>query len=225
MSTCAKSENIIAFIEMIGVLKNTYRFEDKKKSKKRKKTKDTVADHLCRAIIMAITLAEELNLEINRYHAIKIVATHDLGEYLDGDIDRRRVYCGEISKEEKKERERHAILKLRDELSSDFGNHLLELWNEFEEAQTQEAKFAVAVDKLETMKQIVENGYKTYNKPEIIPNYADPAVSEFPQLFPMLLIIKEELKQEFVKGKIPWIETYDTLIVAMMGEQRQERKH
>ena len=66
-----------------------------------------------------------------------------------------------------------------------------------------------ALDKLETMTQFVANGYTTYDRPELIPNYADKAVSDFPALAPVLNEIKSRLRKEYETGGMEWKATYD----------------
>ena len=62
------------------------------------------------------------------------------------------------------------------------------------------------------MTQLVDVGYRTYDKPEFIANYADNAVAEFPALREMLNIIKQKLKKEFEKGDIPWKKEYGQFV-------------
>ena len=90
-------------------------------------------------------------------------------------------------------------------------NQNYNLWNEYEKGSTGEAKFVKALDKLETLTHLIEAGYKTYDRPEMIVNYADKAVKEFPELKGVLKIIKQKIKVEFDKGGIPWKEEYDVL--------------
>jgi hypothetical protein len=47
--------------------------------------------------------------------------------------------------------------------------------------------------------QLAESGYKIYDKPELIANYANKAVKKFPELLDMLKIVKRKLKDEFLK--------------------------
>jgi putative hydrolase of HD superfamily len=114
-------------------------------------------------------------------------------------------------KREKEKLEIRAINKLQQILPEHTGKEISELWNEYNECATKEAKFVKALDKIETLTQLAESGYKTYDKPEFIANYANKAVKDFPELLAMLKILKKKLKKEFDKGNIPWKEEYDSL--------------
>ena len=61
------------------------------------------------------------------------------------------------------------------------------------------------------MTQLAESGYKIYDKPEFIANYANKSVKSFTELSGMLKIVKRKLKAEFDKGNIEWKEEYNSL--------------
>ena len=103
------------------------------------------------------------------------------------------------------------IRQIKNSLPPKIGEEIANLWNEYDERSTREAKFVKALDKLETLTHLIETGYKTYDRPELIANYADKTVKDFPELTDMLKIIKRKLKSEFKKGNIPWKEEYEHL--------------
>jgi hypothetical protein len=76
---------------------------------------------------------------------------------------------------------------------------------------TKEAMFVKALDKIETLTQLVETGYTIYDKPQFIANYANKAVNKYPELLPLLKIVKRKLKEEFIKGNIERKEEYNTV--------------
>ncbi|HII39519.1 TPA: HD domain-containing protein [Candidatus Micrarchaeota archaeon] len=94
-----------------------------------------------------------------------------------------------------------AVAELKAFLPSDSGGRVSSAWQEYKAGVTEEAKFVKAFDKLETLMQLVEAGGGTYDRPGLIPNYADAAA--FPKLEPLLLQVKKELKREFEKAGIP----------------------
>ena len=160
---------------------------------------------------MTFMVADEFKLEVNQLHSVKIALTHDLVEAIAGDIDAIRIAKGEVTKEEKQKAEKEAMKELKDALPGKLGREIHDLWEEYENCSTKEAKFIKALDKLETTTQLVESGYKTYDNPEFIANYANKSVKDFPELTDMLLVIKRKLKEEFNKGNIKWKEEYDSL--------------
>lgn len=171
--------------------------------------KESSADHSWRLALMAFVVAEELKLNIDLKHAVKLALIHDIAEAVTGDIDDTLIAEGKITREEKQKCEIQAIKKLANTLPPKIGKEIYSLWKEFEEGLTKEAKFIRALDKLETLSHLVKTGHKTYGKPGVIPNYADKAVKEFPGLTNVLKIIKRKLKDEFGKGNIPWKKEYD----------------
>lgn len=158
---------------------------------------------------MLFVLIKELKIEVDTEKSVKMALVHDLAEVITGDIDAVLVAEGKASKQEKQKLELEAMAKIRATLPQEIGQEIYSLWKEYEEASTKEAKCVKAVDKLETLTQLVEAGYKTYDKPQFIANYADKAVGDFPELKEALIIIKRKLKDEFNKGNILWEDKYD----------------
>jgi len=127
-----------------------------------------------------------------------------LAEVITGDIDAVLIAEGKASKQEKQKLELEAMAEIKAVLPQEIGEEIYGLWEEYNDAVTKEAKCVKAVDKLETLTQLVDAGYKTYDRPQFIANYADKAIEHFPELKEALIIIKRKLKEEFAKGGIPW---------------------
>jgi len=185
-------EKIFDFLHQVEKLKDTLRYNQTSGGRK-----ESSAEHSWRLSLMVFVVAEKLKLDMNVDRAIKIAIVHDLAESITGDIDAVRIAKGEISKEEKQKLEIEAMETLRTMLSDEIGTEIVALWEEYEKCETQEAKYVKALDKLETLTQLIEAGYAFYDQPEYIANYADKAVHNFPQLIPMLGIVKRKLKTEF----------------------------
>lgn len=201
-------KKILLFLNKAGNLKKTYRYSETKDKKG-----DSSADHSWRLALMAFIVAGQLKLKLNLLKAIKIALVHDLAEAITGDIDYMLIKKGSVTKELKKENERKAIIKLIANLPSNIGKKIFNLWNEYEKGKTKEAKFIKALDKLETFTQTLELGYRQYNHPEYIANYADKDVLNFPKLIDILFLLKTNLKKEFKKGKIEWKKEYEKIIL------------
>jgi putative hydrolase of HD superfamily len=115
--------------------------------------RESVAEHSWRLSLMALLLAPEFP-EVDFARLVKICLVHDLGEAIGGDVPapeqvRRRV-AGAAGKAADERRDLVAVLEplppsLREEITA--------LWDEYEAAQSPEAKLAKALDKLETILQ------------------------------------------------------------------------
>lgn len=199
-------EKIFDFLRKIEKLKSTLRY-----NKTTSGRKESSAEHSWRLALMAFIIADGLKLDIDANRAVKIALAHDLAEALTGDIDAISITEGKFSKEEKGKQEIKAITNLQKTLPELIGKEISGLWHMYNDGDTKEAKFVKALDKIETLTQLAESGYKTYDRPEFIPNYADQSIKSFPELLGMLKIVKEKLKAEFKKGNIEWKKEYNAL--------------
>jgi len=201
-------DKLFNFLKIAGQLKNTLRFTEIDFSGRR----ESSADHSWRLALMTFMVAEELSLEINIEKAVRIALVHDLAESLTGDIDALLIARGDISAEEKDANELKAMLRIKKSLPDNLAGEIFALWEEYEDGKTEEARFVKALDKLETMTQLVELGYKVYDAPDFIPTYADKHVENFPALAPLLKTVKRNLKREYSKGGLEWREEYDRFL-------------
>jgi len=199
---------VLNFFQQAEQLKQTLRFSERKDT-----VRESSADHSWRLSLMVFVTAEELRIDLDKEKALKIAIVHDLAESIVGDVDFRLIVDGKISKEEKKKREKGAMQEIRNSLPNKLGNEIYNLWNDYEKGSTREARFVKALDKLETLSHLLSVGYKAYrnDRPEIIPNYADEAVRDFPELIKLLKLIKQGLKIEFKKCNIPWTKKYESM--------------
>lgn len=199
-------EKIFDFLHKIENLKSTLRY-----NKTTSGRKESTAEHTWRLALIIFIIADELKIKIDVNRAIKIALVHDLAEALTGDIDAILIAEGKFSKDEKEKQEIEAIMNLQKTLPEVIGKEISDLWHEYNDCKTSEAKFVKALDKIETLTQLAESGYKIYDKPEFIANYANKSVKSFPELSEMLKIVKRKLKAEFDKGNIEWKEEYNSL--------------
>jgi len=199
-------EKIFDFLHKIENLKSTLRY-----SKTTSGRKESTAEHSWRLALITFIIADELKLDIDVNRSIKIALVHDIAEALTGDIDAVSIAEGKVSKEEKERQEIEAIINLKKTLPETIGKEISDLWYEYNNSNTKEAKFIKALDKIETLTQLAESGYKIYDKPEFIANYANKSVKAFPELLDTLKILKRKLKAEFDKGNIEWKPEYNSL--------------
>ncbi|WP_054957302.1 HD domain-containing protein [Paenibacillus dakarensis] len=105
------------------------------------------AEHSWHLAMMAIILHKESNHDIDLYKVIKMLLVHDLVEIDAGDTFAYDTN-GQI---DKYERENLAAKRLFGLLPVEQGNELMELWIEFENKETNEAKFAASLDRLQPL--------------------------------------------------------------------------
>jgi putative hydrolase of HD superfamily len=103
---------------------------------------------------MALALAPQFP-EVDFARLIKICIVHDLGEAIGGDIpapeQARRVAGGAVAG--KAADERRDLVTLLQPLPASLRAEITALWDEYEAAQSPEARLAKALDKLETILQ------------------------------------------------------------------------
>lgn len=109
---------------------------------------ESVAEHTWRLCLMAMAF-EKAFPEVDMSRVIKMCLIHDLGEAINGDIPAPK----QSGSPDKSEAERRDLLQLLRPLSEPLRNEILDLWDEYEQASTPEAKTAKALDKMETIIQ------------------------------------------------------------------------
>ncbi|AKD04144.1 HD domain-containing protein [Pontibacter korlensis] len=113
---------------------------------------ESVAEHTWRMSLMVVLLEPYLDHEIDVARTLKMVIVHDLVEAEAGDVPAFEIKTV-AQRELKRQKELKAIENLRDKLDSGIGQHVYELWHEFEDKLTYEARVANALDKLEVQIQ------------------------------------------------------------------------
>jgi len=153
-----KNSKLVEFFLEIGMLKKI-----KRSGWLRKKipNPESVADHSFRTAIIAMIMGETLNIDV--FKLVKMALIHDLAEVQSGDIT---PYDG-IKKEKKRILEEKALRQMLDGISS--RQDLLDLWLEYEEQKSKEAKILKNIDRLEMAISALE-----YQK-----NYPQKDLSEF----------------------------------------------
>jgi putative hydrolase of HD superfamily len=115
---------------------------------------ESVAEHTWRLALMALLLAPEFP-DVDFARLVKICLVHDLGEAVGGDIpapEQARRRAAGVS-EGKAADERRDLVSLLQPLPASLQAEITALWDEYEAAESREAKLAKALDKLETILQ------------------------------------------------------------------------
>ncbi|XP_055546003.1 5'-deoxynucleotidase HDDC2 isoform X2 [Wyeomyia smithii] len=142
----SKYSDYVKFLELVGNLKHT-----KRTGWVLRNVKDceSISGHMYRMGMMSFLLDGSVGLD--RIRVMELAMIHDLAESIVGDIT---PYCG-ISREEKLLREFSAMSEIAD-LLGPCKDKLLELFNEYEEGKTDEAKFVKDLDRLDMVLQAFE---------------------------------------------------------------------
>jgi len=154
---------------------------------------ESVADHSYSMCMMSMILAEIINLDTG--HIMKMVIIHDLAESLVGD----HMPDG-ISSEEKQLVEDKAMKKIISKLPNPLRKNYLNIWNEYNDNITVNAKFVHNMDKLEMALQAKEYEFEGYPK-EVLQPFIKSATDyisneRFDLVFEILQAINDDSKRD-----------------------------
>lgn len=143
-------EDMINFLHKIGELKKLKRAGW---VLHRVPNPESIADHTFRTTVMALLLAKKAGLDTDK--CVKMALVHDFAEALSGDITPH----DNISDKEKHKKEKSAMKELLKDVDD---KEIFNIWIEYEERKTPEAKFVYDLDKIEMVLQAYE--YKQKHK-------------------------------------------------------------
>ena len=143
LSMQERLSQILTFLRATESLKSTLRSAHTSSGRP-----ESVAEHTWQLCLLVMVLAPEFP-EVDAHRLMKICLVHDLGEALQGDIPAPL----QDPNIDKSQSEREDLLELLSPLPELQRSEILELWEEYEQAATPEAKLAKAFDKLETLLQ------------------------------------------------------------------------
>ena len=183
--------DLVEFFQMVGELKRLPRqgWLDRGIA-----TPESVADHTYRMALMAWVLGTQAQLDTARL--LRLVLVHDLPEVLAGDATPYRALIERgLSAEDaaaqwhdllteedlasgrqvKTAAERTAMSELVTHLSPVLAAEITDLWSDYAERRTPEARFASQIDKLEALLQAIE--YERAGRPADVENFRRSADS------------------------------------------------
>lgn len=136
-------DKVIRFIKEIENLKSVTRTAWTKTGRR-----ESTAEHSWRLAMLLMVLREDFkDLDIDK--AIKMSLVHDLGELYDGDISAKL----QNDNDNKADMEEKAMRRMLTILPENLAENIYDLWKEYNECSTKEAKLVKAMDKLETIVQ------------------------------------------------------------------------
>lgn len=123
---------------------------------------ENVAGHSHTTAIIAYILAKESTRQIDYERLLLMALLHDLPEAKLGDIP-RSAYATDPQFEQAKLRAEDQVMKeLLTELPNDYRNHLQQIWQEYNDGQSWEARIVEAADRVATVlhaAQLVKVGH------------------------------------------------------------------
>lgn len=203
-----KITDILTFLSRCKSLESNKRYGSSLLKDKR----NSVAEHSWRLSMMAIVIVTECNIEVDMKKVLELCTLHDLAEATTGDIDAyEQIINGKKLVEEKAVMEDKAVNEMTNDIM--FGDWIYKLWREYEDQKTIESKFVKAIDRIEGFLHIAEVGVENYIPKEFHSDYADKAVrsfdettEDFPGMKDFLDAIKANLKEQFEKIGVIWLE-------------------
>ncbi len=126
--------------------------------------KESDADHTWHLAMFILTMEKDLDPKLDRMKLLKMALIHDLPEIYAGDT---WAFSNEKAKEGKKAREKEAAIKLFSQLPEDLEKEFLEIFNEYEESITEEAKTVKALDKIQPILTNVVAKGKSWKKNKV----------------------------------------------------------
>lgn len=118
------------------------------------------AEHSWHLAVMAIVLAEHSNEKIDLLKVIKMVLIHDIVEIDAGDIFLYDTQINHNNTEEELKAAKRIFGLLPEKQAEEF----IQIWEEFEAGETNEAKFAKSMDRFEPLLQNTSNKGGTWKE-------------------------------------------------------------
>lgn len=145
---------------------------------------ESVAEHCFEMSNLAILIVYEKSLNLDMSKVLSMIAIHEYGEVVIGDITPR----DNVSKKDKHDKEKQGVIDV-------VGVHpakdyILDLWEEFESQNSNEAIFVFLIDKFQAVLQAKEYS-KTYNIPKLAEDFID--------YYNNILNSRDNIPKQFIK--------------------------
>lgn len=132
-------EFILELDKSKGIMRQTYKSDGE--------LKENDAEHSWHLAVMAMVLCEYANEPVDVAKVMAMVILHDVVE-----IDAGDTYAYDVEgHKDKREREEKAAQRIFGLLPKGQGTRFQEIWEEFDEGKTPEAKFARSLDRLQPL--------------------------------------------------------------------------
>lgn len=108
---------------------------------------ESVAEHSFGVALLALLLVDTYSLNLDKTKVMQMALIHDLGEVYAGDF----TPSDKIDKQEKYQLERNSLTQILDKLPN--CSYWIDLWEEYEQGKSPEARFVRQIDQLEMVLQ------------------------------------------------------------------------
>lgn len=177
-------DNLVDFLQTMGNLKKELRHGAMSSGRR-----ESVADHSWRLAIMTLLIGRKCS-GINTEKAICMALVHDMAEAIIGDVHYTAVTAARRSLEGRE-------FNKFDDLLGEYSSGMQDLWIEFDQNETSEARLVNALDKLEACMQHNESGMKTWpveTSSQIIEYY-----ERIERDFPLVRELADNLKESSLR--------------------------
>ena len=159
------------------------------------------AEHSWQIALLAASLGQYADAAVDLDRVISMLLVHDIGEIDTGDT----IFYAEEGWGERKAAEKAAVTRIFGMLPEPQGAKFLSLWQEFEDGQTAEARFAHAADRAMPVLLNLANGGQSWREngithERVVRRVAPPIQAGCPVLWDYLEASLEEARQKGLFG-------------------------
>ncbi len=167
---------------------------------------ESTSEHTFKLILIVDYLFNKLNLELDYQKCIQLAIYHDFSEIdLEADID-----AYESSKIEMANNKKLMEEKKISEISKRYYSKIKDLFAEYENKMSEEAKFINACDKIEACVHVLSINDEIMNY-EFFATYTDKSILNFPKLLPIYKEIKDLMKKRYQELGYDWKLEYEKI--------------
>lgn len=148
-------QKYIQFFYEIDKLKSVYRYNELLDKSRR----ENAAEHSWHLCVMAIMLEQYSTYNVDMFKVIKMLLIHDMVEIYAGDTYAFSIY----ENNSKRVREEAAMKKITTFLPEEKAYEIKKLWLEYDNSDSKEAIYALAVDRLQPFLLDFRLGGKTWD--------------------------------------------------------------
>ncbi len=155
--------------------------------------KESSAEHSWSTMMLADYFFEAIKPDIDRQRVFELLLYHDLVEIESGDVPIHQ----EEKRKNKKETELKAMKKLKEEIPKEIRQRFEEMFIEFEELKTPEARFAKAVDRMDALIHELDNkeDWKGWDE-AMVRKYFEKHISDYPKIRKMFEELVSFIREE-----------------------------